>query len=205
MTKQLLCAMLCSTWATIATAQEPARPDLRAVVAQPATWVAFQATLERNGVPVGRFLRDAQGSTRLELDAPDEHGRLVMIQNVPQAKYYVFRPGAGWTVQPMVLPTGGYRPLPVRRLDAGQPVSETEAGLTVFEQARLDRRERRAPALNFFAVVQESADGLTIERYRSIQMTAPPASAFVPPAGVSLTELGEPGGIVARPMPGGAR
>jgi hypothetical protein len=187
------------------TAQEPARPDTRELVPQPMAWVAFQATLERNGVAVGRFLRDGHGSTRLELEAPDERGRMVIIHNVPQATYYVYRPGSGWTAQPMVLPTTGYLPVPVRRMDAGAARSEAVEGYAVFEQSRGTGRERRAPALNFFAVVRESADGLTVERYRGIQVATPPASAFVPPAGAAIIELREPGGIVARPVAGGGQ
>jgi hypothetical protein len=176
------------------------RPSMEAV-AQPATWVAFRSVVERDGVAIGRFWRDARGSTRLELDSPDAHGRTIIIENVPAATYYVFRPASGWTAQPMVLPTGGWTPLPVARMDVGTPV--TEAGLPAYERVTGTRRERRAPALNFFPIVRERLDDGSVERHRDILLGDVGASLFRPPFGVNVTERPDPGGIVALPMPRG--
>jgi hypothetical protein len=66
--------------------------------------VALRSVVEIDGVPAGRFWRDAHGSMRLELDVPDAEGRTIVIHNIPQATYYVYRPAGGWTAQPMLLP-----------------------------------------------------------------------------------------------------
>jgi len=42
---------------------------------------------ERDGVQIGSFWRDRNGSTRLQLDQPDAAGRTIIIENVPQARY----------------------------------------------------------------------------------------------------------------------
>jgi hypothetical protein len=184
------------------TPQVPA-PITTDVLAQPATWVPFQSVVEHNGVAAGRFWRDAQGSTRLELDAPDSRGRVICIENIPQATYYVFRPASGWTAQPMWLPTTGWQPRPVARVEAGTVV--VEDGWSAYERLRGPTRERRAPALNFFAVTREQPDG-TVERHRQIVVGDVPADLFAPPSGATVTVLTQPGGIVARPAPrGGAQ
>ncbi len=187
---------------TTIVAQQPAAPgDFSDVIAQPATWVPFHADVERNGVQVGRFWRDRNGSTRLQLDVPDAAGRAIMIENVPEARYYVYRPATGWTVQPMLLPTQGWRPQPMPRLDAG--IAVLEDGLSAYERVRLRQRERHVPALNFFVVRRESLDDGSVERYRRILVADPPAGAFAPPANATVTALEQPGGIIARPAPRG--
>ncbi len=147
---------------------------------------------------MGRFWRDRTGSTRLQSDAPDQEGRTIVIENVPQSKYYVYRPATGWTVQRMVLPTLGWRPLPLPRLDAGVPVIED--GRAGYERVWQRVRERRVPLLNHFAVRRESLDNGTVDRYVRILVGDAADGLFTPPTNARPTVLDEPGGIVAQPV-----
>ncbi len=179
--------------------QRPALPGESVdVIVQPASWVPFRADIERNTVQVGRFWRDRNGSSRLQWDAADQEGRTIVIENVPQAKYYVYRPATGWTVQPMVLPTLGWRPLPLPRLDAGVPVIEDSRA--AYERVWQRMRERRVPLLNHFAVRRESLENGTIDRYVRILVGDVADGLFTPPANARPTVLDEPGGIVAQPV-----
>ena len=151
--------------------------------------------IERNGVPVGRFWRDRNGSTRQQWDA---EGRTIVIENVRQAKYYVFRPLKGWTVQPMMLPTQGWVPQPMPRRDAGTTV--VEEGRDAYERVWQRVRERRVALLNFFPVRQESLDTGVVDRYVRIVVGDVADALFTPPATATPVVLDEPGGIVARPL-----
>jgi hypothetical protein len=181
-------------------AQRPPAPGTAPDVApQPTTWVPFQSVLEENGVTVGRFWRDAEGSTRLERSAPDAEGRTIIIENVTSARYYVYRPATGWTAQPMLLPTTGWHPREVQRSVIGTPVAEPIEGYTAHERATPEALERVAAGLNFLPLVrQRSADGVT-ERHRNVTVGDVPASHFEPPGDAAVTVLDTPGGIVARP------
>ena len=160
--------------------------------------MAFKADIERNAAPIGRFWRDRNGSTRLQWDLPDSDGRTIIIENVAQSKYYVYRPLKGWTVQPMVLPTQGWQPPPVPRVDAGTAV--TEDGREAYERVWQRVRERRVALLNFFPVRRESLDTGVVDRYVRIAIGDVADALFAPPAAATPVIVDEPGGIVARPL-----
>jgi hypothetical protein len=187
--------------------QEPQVPGGRVTraVTQPVPWVAFHAVVERDGVEIGQFWRDDKGSTRLELFAPDAEGHTILIQNIPTAIYYAYRPATGWTAQPMLLPSTGWHPQPVAVAEAGTTAREAVEGLPTRERLTVEGLALRAAALNFFPLVRQLADG-TVERHRRVQIGAVSGRLFVPPDGAVVVPLADPGGIVARPaQQGGAR
>ena len=166
---------------------------------QPAGWVAVEATLEINGAAAGRYWRSADGSTRLEYTTPDTRGITIEIRNVTERRYYVFRPSAGWTVQPMALPTQGWLPPRVARQAVGQKVAEVP--YEVHERTRPNgAADRHVPALNFLKVRETTPDG-SVRTLSNVKVQEPAAGLMRPPNGAPLTTLSVPGGIVALPSP----
>jgi hypothetical protein len=184
--------------ASVGAQQPPVFPgDMSDPYPQPTTWTAVEAAVKVNGAPAGRFWRASDGSTRLERLTPDAAGVTIQIRNIPQAKYYVYRPLGGWTVHPMVLPTGGWHPVPVSRRALGSKVADVP--FEVYEQRKsLTVIERRVPQLNFLIVSEVLPDG-TNRTLTDLQLREPALSLFQPPAKTTVASSTIAAGIVALP------
>jgi hypothetical protein len=164
---------------------------------QPTTWTAVEAAVKVNGAPAGRFWRSSDGSTRLERLTPDAAGVTIEIRNIPQAKYYVYRPQGGWTRHPMVLPTGGWHPVPVSRRALGSKLADLP--FEVYEHRKsLTVIEGRVPQLNFLTVSEVLPDG-TSRTLTDLQLREPAATLFQPPATATVASSNIAAGIVALP------
>jgi hypothetical protein len=173
-----------------------------AEIPQPEQWVAFHATVLRTqpGTPdlAGDFWRSSDGSTRLELWT---NGKLesVMIKNVFRSLLYTFASRRGWVRQPMVLPPNGYRPL---RHHANPNLIKEDAlleGRVVYRSHSPDGEiTKLAPALNFFVLVRDSANGKR-EEYSNVRVELPNPNLFEPPVDAVVIHQDEPGGIIWKP------
>ncbi len=175
------------------------------VVKLPPTWVPFSSDVvtTQPGYPPseGRFYRGSDGSERLEIAS----GPVIyaQIKNIGQRTFYHLKGGADhWTAQPMMLPPEGWLPLPeiAESAQTGRQPERVE-GMTAYRQNRLHGWWVVAiPDLNFFDVESHFGDGKTA-RHFNITIGEPDPSLFVPPPGVKIVQITEPGGIVFTPDP----
>ena len=157
---------------------------------QTTAWVPFQAEFRAvaGGVASrGRFMRHRDGSTRREAFGRDGVPAFVTIVNVHTSEFHSFSAGS-WTSQPLAAsrrepPTGSAFPSATPQADrvAGYRVvrADTVLGSVMF----------RAPALNYFALVEEHPDPPLRIEFLSVSEDAPAERLFEPPAGVTVARL----------------
>ena len=128
--------------------------------------------------------------------------RVVIIQNIPSARFYRLMLGAGaWTSQPMLLPPSGWKPRPQQWKGKKVKGSDPVEGLQTF--THVDKQNIKtvyAPAINSEAVCRTWPNGITM-RLTDIRLEEPPLGDFVPPPGASVVVRTDPGGIVAVKRP----
>lgn len=177
-------------------------PPLTDEIPQPLGWVAFAADVSRTspqGYRIsGRFWRAADGSTREEYDLTGESSGVgAMIKNIGTSLLYTLLPDGTWVSQPMVLPQGRFQPLRRRHGSAFQLSESTVQGFVVYRASGSGGGiELQAPALNFFPLRREYADG-GVDQYTNVRIGPPPPNVlFEPSPGASVTYLSEPGGLI---------
>lgn len=180
-----------AVFAPAATTQDIPSPD---------NWVAFEAdeTLTGLGRPeavYGRFYQGADGSTRHETGPRPTEMRVVDIKNISLSRWFVWG-GGQWYSYPMILPKTGRTP---RKMSEGSVKPVAPVANIPFDLHEVTLSERRtqlvAAALNFFAIVEERVDDYRLER-TNITIQAQDPTVFLPPAGATVVECPQPGGIV---------
>ena len=155
-------------------------------------WVPFRAGFRqlRNGEleAAGRYARHHDGSTLRETSSPAGDTRFITIVNVPEGRFYSFA-GGTWTVQPLILRRA--RHLPDRRADSQLVgVVERVGGLRlVRETTATGAVLLRAPALDFFPVIEQHPEPPMRRELFDIVVEPVDASWFFPPAGARVDRL----------------
>ncbi|HEY8535323.1 MAG TPA: hypothetical protein VIL25_02705 [Vicinamibacterales bacterium] len=152
-------------------------------------WVEFRAAYRqvRDGrvEAVGVFHRGRDGSTRRETRDPDGTLRFVAIENIAENRYYGYAGGA-WSAQPLRLLAPRVPPGPRPDL---LPVSERVEGLELQRELTPEGAVLlRAPALNFFPVVEYYSDPPMSREHHDIVIGPVDPALFRPPA-VPVDEL----------------
>lgn len=157
---------------------------------QVATWVPMQAEFRTVAAGVesrGRFLRHRNGSTRRETLARDATPAFVTIENRATAEFHAFSAGT-WTTQPLVVRRPG--PPPASEFASATPhPARVEGYLVVRATTLLGSSMLRAPALNYFALVEEHPDPPLRIEFLAVTEDMPADALFAPPAGATVARL----------------
>jgi hypothetical protein len=178
------------------------------LIPQPASWVPFSAELrdvrEDGAVTVGRFYRASDGSTRSETGPSLDNIRVVGINAISNATFYLWHADRGWTAQPMQLPPFGWNPTPTIFNSQMTGVTDKVEGFTVIRMVvgGNDRVAFVAPELNLFPlIVSYPCRGRTAQCgtvHFNIRVGEQPQEYFAPAEDALITRREEPGGIVRR-------
>lgn len=177
-------------------------------VPSPRSWIAFQAEWEKTkpgGATVkGRFYRNSDGSTRSESQFEGQSESLVAISNVGNNAYYERSVDGQWCSHPMRIDRAVYSP---QRMRSNANVTLTKLpekveGFEVYHLTGVSRIiEDVVPELNFFAVVSQDPQTLTVQRYFNISVGPQDGQLFMPSAGTDVIHHTNLMGIV-RVYPG---
>ncbi len=152
------------------------------------------ATVSRR-VPVGRrhrrdagpIFRRGDGSVRRETLAADGSPVFVTIENRATARFYSFS-GGSWTAQPLALEHTA--PPAAAEFSNLTPERGTRGGFKLVRVvAPTGAVILRAPALNYFGLVEEHADPPLRIEFHAVRQEEPPSALFEPPPGVSVAQL----------------
>ncbi len=161
-----------------------------------AAWVPFRAEFRAVGAGVmslGRVMRHRDGSMRRETLGPDQAPVFVTIENRATSVFYSFSAGT-WTSQALVV----HQPAPpvAAEFPNAMPQPARVAGYRVVRaDTALGSTMLRAPALNYFALVEEHPyPPLRIE-FLSVTEDEPSEAYFAPPPGASVSRLPWPHAI----------
>lgn len=177
----------------------------------PQKWIPFEATVSilhpGSRAIAGRFYRKSDGSTRIETGPAETTERLIAIQNVTNSRYYTRNKRAEWNVQPMILPPQGWKPIRYRKdmpglfpyrgkIDLTQSKLNVNAedGDLAYQTAGPGEVQLVIPRLNMFTILRQRVDGGRVE-FSEFVFKDPNADLFLPPSGVKVNVIDEPGGI----------
>ena len=165
--------------------------DTMPALPQPA-WATFRAEFTSTGGTTetrGRFYRRRDGSIRKETLGADGAAEFVTIQNRPSMRFYSFSDGS-WSSQPLQLATRLTMPPTGADFPSAMPQPERVVGYRVVRtDTALGTVLLRAPALNYFPLVEDHPFPSLRVEFVSVTEGDVDAALFEPPAGAPVASL----------------
>ncbi len=155
-------------------------------------WRAFRGEFRSTSGGVatrGRFFRHRDGSTRRETLAPDSEAEFITIVNIGQSRFYSYSAGS-WSAQPLKLPVRLTFPPTGSDFPNATPQADRVAGYRVVgAYTVLGTLLLRAPALDYFPLVEEHPHPALRIEFGSVVEGPIPDEIFSPPPGVEVATL----------------
>jgi hypothetical protein len=155
-------------------------------------WRAFRGefTSTSGGVETrGRYYRHRDGSVRRDVLRADGSPEFITIENVAASRFYSFS-GGSWTSQPLRIAARRMLPPTAADFPNASPQTARVAGYRVVSAYTvLGTLMLRAPALDYFPLVEDHPHPALRVAFVSIVEEPSAGDLFVPPAGTAAAEL----------------
>jgi hypothetical protein len=155
-------------------------------------WRAFRGEFRSvsNGVETkGRYWRHRDGSARRETLGADGKAEFITIESLSASQFYSFSAGS-WTAQPLRLPATRTLPPTGTAFPNATPQTERVAGYRVVgAYTVLGTLMLRAPALDYFPLVEDHPHPALRVEFVSIVEEPVGDTLFLPPPGAEVATL----------------